>query len=127
MGHVLLCEPVAQCQQIVGHGAERPDRLLRRAFRPLHDHARHHRLFVDIQYSVVPNRDRLAREREVDGVWRHDVLGRFERDLALLGDTDEHNTLGSVLPRSILSRDVILALATLELDDRAPDAARQMR
>ncbi len=67
---------------------------------------------------VLIDRDRLAREREVDRVWRHDVLRRLERELALLGDADEHDTLERVVPRSILSRDIVLALAAFELDDR---------
>jgi hypothetical protein len=54
----------------------------------------------------------------VDGVWWHDVLCRFERELSLLGDTDEHDTLGSLIPRSILSCDVVFALAAFELDHR---------
>ncbi len=67
---------------------------------------------------VLVDRDRLAREREVDSVWWHDVLGRFERELALLRDTDEHHAVERVVPRSILSREIILALAAFELDHR---------
>ena len=50
--------------------------------------------------------------------WRKHVLGRLERELALLGDTDEYHALGQREAGSIASSDGVLALPALELNDR---------
>ena len=49
---------------------------------------------------------------------RDDVLGRFERELAFLGHTDEDHAFVAVKTCSILGRHIVFALATLELHDR---------
>jgi len=65
----------------------------------------------------VLNRHRLAREREVDRVGRHNVLGPFEGELAL-GNADEHDALAGLKARTVACSDVVLTLAALELDHR---------
>ena len=45
------------------------------------------------------------------------MLGRFEGELALLGNADEHDALAGLKARAIACRDVVLTLAALELDD----------
>jgi hypothetical protein len=49
--------------------------------------------------------------------WWHNVLGGFERELALLGHADEYDTFSILKARSILSRYSILALTALKLND----------
>lgn len=49
---------------------------------------------------------------------RHDVLGGFEGELALLGDADEHHTFRRLKATTMGCSDIVFALAALELNDR---------
>jgi hypothetical protein len=51
-------------------------------------------------------------------LWRCHVLGRLERELTLRAQADEHDTLVGNKPSAVAYRDVTLALATLELNER---------
>lgn len=67
---------------------------------------------------ILVDRDRLTRESEVNGVWRHDVLGGLERELPFLGDADEHDALVCQKTRAIPIGDVFFTLAAFELNHR---------
>jgi hypothetical protein len=103
----LLLEPLVAVQAD-------PDRI--RQTRPDLDERRSPFGVLQVEVVVLDG-NRLAREREVDGAGRRDVLGRFEGPLALLRHADEHHAFGGPELSALLRGHVVLTLAALELKD----------
>src|SRR5437879_5156985 len=53
----------------------------------------------------------------MDGAWRHNVLGGFERELAFLGHSDEHDAFSGPKATAIACSNVVFALGTFELNE----------
>ena len=54
----------------------------------------------------------------MNGARRNHVLGGFEGELTFLGNADEHHAFGGSKATPIACRNIVFALAALELNDR---------